>query len=245
MATLGSSSNQIAPATLFISDLHLSATEPQITNTFFYFLDHIAIDADALYILGDFFESYIGDDDHNAFVTSITNALAHFTRSGIPVFIMHGNRDFLIGKLFEKNAGVVLIPDPTVITLYDQKILLMHGDSLCTDDKSHQRFRKITRNSIIQKIFLSLPISFRQKFTTQLRDESIQQNQTKSVTIMDVNENTVNKALKASRAEKIIHGHTHRPMLSEKRIVLDAWHDHGNYLKVSRDGKMALIDIPF
>lgn len=245
MATLGSSANEIKPSTLFISDLHLTVSAPEITNTFFYFLDHIAIHADALYILGDFFESYIGDDDNNVFVTSITNALAHFTRSGIPVFIMHGNRDFLIGKLFEKNAGVVLIPDPTVITLYDQKILLMHGDSLCTDDKSHQRFRKITRNTLIQKIFLSLPITFRQKFATQLRDESMQQNQTKSLAIMDVNENAVNKALKASEAEIIIHGHTHRPMVTEKRIVLDAWHAHGNYLKVGKDGKVALIDIPF
>ncbi|OGT42545.1 MAG: UDP-2,3-diacylglucosamine diphosphatase [Gammaproteobacteria bacterium RIFCSPHIGHO2_12_FULL_40_19] len=245
MATLAASANQIAPSTLFISDLHLSAAEPQITNTFFYFLDHIATEADALYILGDFFESYIGDDDRSAFITSIANALAHFTKTGIPVFLMHGNRDFLIGKSFEKNSGVILIPDPTLITLYDQKILLMHGDSLCTDDKSHQRFRKITRNTCVQKIFLSLPISFRQKFAKQLRDDSMQYNQKKLSAMMDVNENAVDKALKKFQAMRLIHGHTHKPMLTEKRIVLDAWHNHGNYLKVNRNGKMELIDIPF
>lgn len=245
MATLTSSANQIASSTLFISDLHLNEREPKITNTFFYFLDHIAIEADALYILGDFFESYIGDDDRTAFIASIAKALAHFTQSGIPVFLMHGNRDFLIGKSFEEKSGVMLIPDPTIITLYDQKILLMHGDSLCTDDKAHQRFRKITRNKLVQKIFLSLPISFRQKFAKQLREESMQQHQTKSLKIMDVNENAVNAAIKKFQVTRLIHGHTHKPMLTEKRIVLDAWHTHGNYLKVTGDRKMELIDIPF
>lgn len=245
MATLMASANQITPATLFISDLHLNAKEPAITNTFFYFLDHIATQADALYILGDFFETYIGDDDPAPFIETIAKALANFTKSGKPVFLMHGNRDFLIGKSFEKKSGVVLIADPTIITLYDQKILLMHGDSLCTDDKGHQRFRKITRNKLIQKIFLFLPISFRQKLANELREESMQQYQKKSSTMMDVNQNAVNAVIKKCQVTRLIHGHTHKPMLSEKRIVLDAWHNHGNYLKVTQDGKMELIDIPF
>ena len=231
-------------ATLFISDLHLDPNQPQITNTFFYFLDHIARDADALYILGDFFESYIGDDDENPFVQSIMRALARITESGLPVFFMHGNRDFLIGKQFADRSGIILIPDPSVITIYNQKLLLMHGDSLCTDDKSHQRFRKISRNKLIQKIFLSLPLSFRQKFAKQLRGESKQYNQTKSATIMDVNENAVIDALKKNNAPRLIHGHTHRPMMSENRVVLDAWHTHGNYLRIDEDGDAELINIP-
>lgn len=230
--------------TLFISDLHLDPDQPQISNTFFYFLDHIARDADALYILGDFFESYIGDDDQNDFLQSIVRALFRLTHSGVPVFFMHGNRDFLIGQSFKNKTGVILIPDPSVITIYNQKLLLMHGDSLCTDDKSHQRFRKITRNKLVQKIFLSLPISFRQKFAKRLRNESKQYNQTKPAEIMDVNENAVMDALKKNNASRLIHGHTHRPMISENRVVLDAWHEHGNYVRMNEDGSMELINIP-
>lgn len=231
-------------ATLFISDLHLDPTQPQITNTFFYFLDHIARDADALYILGDFFESYIGDDDNDAFIHTIARGLYQLTKLGIPIFLMHGNRDFLIGNQFEKWSGASLIPDPSVISLNGKKFLLVHGDSLCTDDKSHQRFRKITRNKLIQKIFLSLPLSFRKKLARQLRSESAQHNQMKSAQMMDVTETAVIQALNKNNAPRIIHGHTHRPMISEKRIVLDAWHEHGNYLQIDREGNVELINIP-
>lgn len=231
-------------ATLFISDLHLDPNQPQITNTFFYFLDHIARDADALYILGDFFESYIGDDDNDPFIQIIARGLHQLTQLGVPIFVMHGNRDFLMGSQFEKYSGASLIPDPSVISLYGKKFLLAHGDSLCTDDKSHQRFRKITRNTLIQKIFLSLPISFRKKLAGQLRADSMQHNQKKSADIMDVTENAVIQALKTNNALRIIHGHTHRPMISEQRIVLDAWHDHGNYLQIDQAGNAELINIP-
>lgn len=230
-------------STLFISDLHLDPNQPQITNTFFYFLDHAAREAEALYILGDFFESYIGDDDHSDFLESIARALTRITHAGLPVFLMHGNRDFLIGQSFADRTGIILIPDPTVITLHNQKILLMHGDSLCTDDKSHQRFRKLTRNKIIQKIFLSLPLSFRKKIAHKLRDESKQYNKTKSLEIMDVNQNAVIYALKKYNASKLIHGHTHRPMISEKRIVLGAWHDGGSYLKVCENGDTEIVEV--
>lgn len=231
--------------TLFISDLHLDPHHPAMINTFFYFLDHVARDADALYILGDFFESYVGDDDQNDFVTLITRALARATGLGLPIFFMHGNRDFLIGKRFEEKSGVTIIFDPSVITLYGQSILLMHGDSLCVDDKSHQRFRKIIRNKWVQKIFLSLPLSFRQKIAGQLRHESKHYNQTKSAEIMDVNQHAVTQALIKNNAVRLIHGHTHRPMISENRIVLDAWHEHGNYLQVDQNGNMELINIPY
>ncbi|OGT45577.1 MAG: UDP-2,3-diacylglucosamine diphosphatase [Gammaproteobacteria bacterium RIFCSPHIGHO2_12_FULL_38_11] len=231
-------------STLFISDLHLDASQPQINNTFFYFLEHIAPTADALYILGDLFELAIGDDDNTVFTQSIIRALSRIIEKGVPVFLMHGNRDFLIGKSFATRSGVTLISDPTVIELNNQKILLMHGDSLCTQDKSHQRFRKITHNKIIQKLFLSLPLSFRRKIANQMRKESVQYNSKKSAEIMDVTESAVDAAIKKYHASKLIHGHTHKPHLGEKRIVLDAWHNHGNYLQVDHDGKMILINIP-
>lgn len=157
---------------------------------------------------------------------------------------MHGNRDFLIGKTFAQYAGVTLISDPTLIELANHRILLMHGDSLCTRDKSHQRFRKITHNKIIQKIFLSLPLSFRQKLALKLRNESKQYSAGKSAEIMDVTEAAVNKALKKYNASQLIHGHTHKPNLGDSRIVLDAWHDHGNYLQIDDKGEMTLINIP-
>lgn len=232
-------------STLFISDLHLDPNETRITNTFFYFLEHIAPAADALYILGDFFESYVGDDDPDSFIELIIRALSRLTATGLPVFFMHGNRDFLIGKQFEKRSGVILISDPHCITLCHQKILLMHGDSLCADDKAHQRFRKITRSTLAQTIFSYLPLSFRQKLAKQLRDKSQQYNQTKSKAIMDVNQTAVAHALEKHHAAKLIHGHTHRPMISDNRIVLDAWHDHGNYLQINQTGEVALINIPF
>ena len=231
--------------TLFISDLHLDPQTSSNTNTFFYFLDHIAPAADALYILGDFFEIYIGDDHKTAFSELIIHVLSKLSDQSLPIFLMHGNRDFLIGKQFAKRAGITLIPDPYCTTLYDQKILLMHGDSLCTQDSSHQRFRRITRNVITQKIFLSLPLSFRLKFATKLRDESTENNKMKSAEIMDVSENAVAHALKKYQATKIIHGHTHRPMVTDQRIVLDSWHAHGNYLKMDCDGHMELVNIPY
>lgn len=230
--------------TLFISDLHLDPNQPHITNTFYYFLDHIARESDALYILGDFFESYVGDDDTSEFVTLIQNALKRATGLGLPIYFMHGNRDFLIGERFKEKTGVMLLPDPSVVTIYNQSLLLMHGDSLCTDDKSHQRFRKIVNHPITQKIFLWLPLSFRKKLANQLRMESKQYNQAKPKAIMDVNENAVKIALNTHAASRLIHGHTHRPMISENRIVLDAWHDHGSYLQMDCDGQFEIITVP-
>ncbi len=222
--------------TLFISDLHLSPQEPQITRAFFDFLEHIAPTADALYILGDFFESYVGDDNRTDFINSIIDALAKSTKNGLPVFLMHGNRDFLIGKQFATASGTTLISDPTIITLYNQKLLLMHGDSLCTLDKNHQRFRKITGNKIVQTLFLWLPLSFRKKLADNLRKESMKENRYKSAEIMDVSQSEVDRVIKKYNADRLIHGHTHRPMISDKRIVLGSWETQGNYLRVSEDG---------
>lgn len=226
----------------FISDLHLSAQEPGITHAFLNFLEHIAPTGDALYILGDFFESYIGDDDTDPFITIIIDALAKLTKTGFPIYLMHGNRDFLIGKQFAKKSGVALIPDPTVITIGNKHLLLMHGDSLCTEDKAHQRFRKITGNKIAQRIFLWLPLSFRKKLANDLRNESMKENRYKSAEMMDVSQNAVDHVIKKYNADKLIHGHTHRPMISEKRIVLGSWETQGNYLEVDADGEAKLIN---
>lgn len=233
--------------TLFISDLHLDPAVPDVVNTFFSFLRQTAVRADALYILGDFFEAYIGDDDPNLFIESIKNKLREFTRSGPPVYFMHGNRDFLIGQSFASAAGIQLIPDPTTINLYGKKILLMHGDSLCTLDHAHQRFRKITRNKFIQKLFLSLPLSFRQKMANQLRQESKAYNLEKSAVIMDISQQAVIDQMKKFQVNLLIHGHTHRCATHEfaqdgqisQRIVLDAWHEHGQYLRIDRDGSVS------
>lgn len=230
--------------TLFISDLHLDPAFPKVTNTFFYFLDHVAKGAQALYILGDFFESYCGDDDDSPFIAMIANALRRISATGLPIFFMHGNRDFLIGKSFAKRAGVTLLTDPTLITLYNQSVLLLHGDSLCIDDKSHQRFRKIVHNPIVQRLFLSLPLSVRQKIAAQLRAGSKTDNTTKPAYFLDVNETAVRNALTKYHATKMIHGHTHKPQNTPTRIVLDAWHEHGNYLQVDDEGNMELINIP-
>ena len=236
--------------TLFISDLHLDPANPTIAEIFFYFLEHIAPNADALYILGDFFESYIGDDDNHPFIKSIKHALSKAAEKGLSIFLMHGNRDFLIGEKFALESGLTLIPDPYSITLYNQRILLMHGDTLCTQDKSYQRFRKIVRWKLGQKIlFLSLPLRFREKLKNDLRKESETHNRYKSNSIMDVASDAVLNIMQKYQATFLIHGHTHKPAIHElsankKRIVLNAWHDAGHYLEVDSDGKMVLIDIP-
>ncbi len=190
---------------------------------FIDFLNKIAIHADALYILGDFFESYIGDDDENPWLQEIIHALSLFTQSGPPVYFMHGNRDFLVGKLFAKKTGVHLISDPTVIQLDQQKILLTHGDQLCTQDHAHQRFRTIAYNKLVQQLFLFLPLSLRRKIADQLRHESQQCYRKKSSDFFDVSPEAVDSMIKKYGANYIIHGHTHKPITTDKRIVLPAW----------------------
>ena len=235
--------------TLFISDLHLDASNTKITDTFIYFLEHIAPLADALYILGDFFEVYIGDDDHNAFLALIKNAVSTAAKNGLPIFIMHGNRDFMINDRFSLETGTTLISDPYPLALYGKKILLAHGDRLCTDDKKYQWFRRIVQSALIKKIFLSLPLSFRQRIAKDLRKESAKQNRYKSKEILDVTKEAVLETLQKHQAEILIHGHTHQPAIHDlpngcKRVVLSAWHDGGHYLEVKSDGEMQLVDMP-
>ena len=229
--------------TYFISDLHLTGDRPDIISIFLEFLRGEAFQAEALYILGDLFEVWIGDDAIPSEVEPVITELATLTANGVPVFVMVGNRDFLMGKKFEQLSGCTLIPDPTKINLYGKPTLLMHGDTLCTDDVDYQQFRKMVRDPAWQADFLAKPVDERIAISKQKRQESIASTREKSDEIMDVNLQTVEKAFHQHGIRQIIHGHTHRPAVHEytvdsktvKRIVLGDWYSQASLLKVDAD----------
>lgn len=238
-------------STLFIADLHLSENEPAITAGFLNFLRQEYSEAEALYILGDLFEAWIGDDDPNPLHHNVAQALKQFSSTGIPCYFIHGNRDFLLGQRFAAESGLTLLPQEYLIDLYGIKTLLLHGDTLCTDDLGYQRFRRWVHNPLIQKIFLSLPLYMRLRIANRMRANSRQANTTKSELMMDVNPLAVASTLKFYGAHRLIHGHTHRPAIHEMRIegqetcrvVMGAWHDKGSVLKVTPEG-LDLIEFP-
>ncbi|WP_225085347.1 UDP-2,3-diacylglucosamine diphosphatase [Pectobacterium colocasium] len=239
-------------ATLFIADLHLSLHEPAITAGFLRFLCHDAIHADALYILGDLFDAWIGDDDPQPLHATIAAELYALHQRGIPCYFVHGNRDFLIGKRFARQSGMTLLPTETVLDLYGQKILILHGDTLCTDDHHYQQFRRRVHNPFIQRLFLLLPLSLRVKIAAKMRATSQQENQKKSQQIMDVNHDAVLERLRHYQVKTMIHGHTHRPAIHQvdlgesdgRRAVLGAWHEEGSMIKVTPQN-IELISFPF
>ena len=217
--------------TLFISDLHLEESRPDITEAFLGFLNGTASGVDQLYILGDFFEAWIGDDERTPLQEQIAAALRKLRDSGTDIFLMHGNRDFLIGEDFCERAGATLLDDPTVIDLHGTPTLLMHGDSLCTADVEYQKFRANMRNPQWQQMILQRPLEDRQQMARQLREISMAKNQGKEEFIMDVTPEEVVKDMEAHGVQRMIHGHTHRPAVHElianglpaKRIVLGDW----------------------
>lgn len=238
-------------STLFISDLHLTGKRPQVTELFLKFLEYEAISAEALYILGDFFEYWIGDEaidrpDHKP----IISALRKLRSNGTPVYVMHGNRDFLMGSEFENASGCDLIADPTVINLYGEKVLLSHGDYLCTDDAPYQEFRKMVRQPGWQKEFLSKSVDERDAIAQKYRSISKEISATKEPEIMDINQQTLVDEMKKYGVYTVIHGHTHRPAIHEfridgqnaKRVVLGDWFDQGSML-VADDKSMNLVSI--
>ncbi len=230
---------------LFISDLHLCPTRPVTTALFMRFLQDIAPQAEALYILGDFFEYWAGDDDlDDPFHTAIAAALASLAKHGARIYLMHGNRDFLLSDVFTRAAHATLLPDPTRIDLYGVPTLLMHGDTLCTDDVSYQQFRSMVRDTEWQSSFLAQPLSQRKAQIEALRKKSEAAKSSKPVEIMDVNAEAVANILRAYDYPRLIHGHTHRParhshsvdtMLCE-RWVLPDWYETGGYLRCEPSG---------
>jgi UDP-2,3-diacylglucosamine hydrolase len=230
--------------TYFISDLHLSPKRPSTSEQFLRFLEHEAREADAIYILGDFFEVWVGDDNDNAHDIHIREALAVFNQTGIPVYFMHGNRDFLIGEQFFEQSGCILLNDPSPIDLYGNKVLLTHGDLLCTFDRAYQRFRKFVHNPFIQKWFLKFPLSIRQKIASFLRNiSSRQQHPSHYQRAWDVSLDAVYSALRQNNCYTMIHGHTHQPKIHEfildnqeaKRIVLGEWGESSTILAYGSD----------
>jgi UDP-2,3-diacylglucosamine hydrolase len=237
---------------LFISDLHLTSERPAANEAFFAFLEREAAGALGLYILGDLFEFWIGDDDLadplNAIVAGF---LANTAKSGTPVHVMHGNRDFLLADAFCKAAGAKLLPDPTKVDLFGTPTLLMHGDTLCTEDEAYQEWRRLCRSDAWQGPFLAEALEGRRKQMLALRRQSEQDKQAKPATVMDVNEDAVRQALRACDCSRLIHGHTHRPGHHRievdgrqcERWVLQDWYGRGGFLEVTAEGAR-LVSLP-
>lgn len=239
-------------ATLFIADLHLQTEEPAITAGFMRFLHSEARQADALYILGDLFEAWIGDDDPNPLHREMAVAIKSLVDSGVPCFFIHGNRDFLIGKRFARESGMQLLPEEQVLTLYGRRVLIMHGDMLCTDDPGYLAFRAKVHTPWIQTLFLALPLFIRRRIAQKMRNDSKAANSSKSMEIMDVNPQAVVEVMEKHRVQWLIHGHTHRPHIhtlsangaQAHRVVLGAWHTQGSMVKVTAED-VELIAFPF
>jgi len=236
--------------TLFVSDLHLDQKRPHIIAAFCRFLQECS-SADALYILGDLFEYWIGDDDPAIGLEPAINAIRELSNTGVPVYFIHGNRDFLIGKRFAKQTHCKILKEETVLDLYGTPTLIMHGDTLCTDDIAYQKYRAKARNPWIQIPLLMLSVQRRLKIAEGLRNKSKSATQEKPEDIMDVNQLAVEQAMQKHNVNHLIHGHTHRPAEHEfklegssyKRIVLGDWYEHGSVLRCTPDTmKLETID---
>lgn len=226
---------------VFISDLHLSADNLDIYEAFRHFLHGLEDDVQALFILGDLFEAWIGDDDPSDFSASVKNCLYQVSRRGISLKVQHGNRDFLLGKKFAEDTGAEIIGDYYLFEQYGQKALLMHGDLLCTDDEAYQRFRKKVHGPVYNFILRNLPLFQRQRIANKWRAQSKEMNRNKAENIMDVNANAVQQTLSEYNADTLIHGHTHRPkthrLKNERiRIVLGDWGENCWWIEASKTG---------
>jgi UDP-2,3-diacylglucosamine hydrolase len=232
---------------LFISDLHLDGARPDITRQFLEFLEGEATQARRLYILGDLFEAWIGDDDPDADKRAVIAGLRKLTSAGVQCSVMHGNRDFLLGRRFCADTGTTLMEDGTVVDVFGQRVLLMHGDTLCTDDHSYQRLRRIVRNPIVQWVLRSLTLPQRQRLAQRMRAGSkahIEAADRATPYIMDVSADAVSAAFRRFGVDCLIHGHTHRPAIHgltvdghpRTRIVLGDWYEQGSVLRWNERG---------
>lgn len=225
--------------TLFISDLHLEADRPDISEQFINFLKTDVLEADDLYILGDLFEAWVGDDDPNTHYARIKMAIRKVVDKGIPVYFMHGNRDFMIGRQFANETGVEILKDPYPVTMYGQKTLLSHGDAMCTDDVQYQRVRKMVRDPVWQKTILAKPLKERLRIAREARRQSLEQTINMDLSIMDVNQDEVIRVIREHQVDILLHGHTHRPDIhtvdlgnrKAKRIVLGDWYTQGSVVR--------------
>lgn len=238
-------------STLFISDLHLDPSRPAVTELFGRFLRDEGRSAEALYILGDLFEAWVGDDDDSDVGVYVAEHLREVADAGVPVYFMRGNRDFLVGGDYAQQAGFRLLPDPAVVMLYGTPTLLMHGDLLCTDDVAYQQFRAQTRNPAWQAQFLAQPLAARKAFAEQARAASMARQQSMKgddrvqfETVTDVSPHAVETTLSRYGIDRVIHGHTHRPAIHDidvggracQRIVLGDWYEQGSVLRVDAQG---------
>ena len=230
---------------LFIADLHLDDSRPHITALFERYLASEEVrSADALYILGDLVEAWIGDDDDAELPARIARATSAVRDAGVPVYFMVGNRDFLLGEAFATRAGMILLDDGVVHTLYDRPTLIMHGDILCTDDVAYQAVRRQVRAPEWQAQILAMSLEQRRAFARQARDDSRSHTGSTAETIMDVNAAAVEAAMRKAGVTRLIHGHTHRPAVHEflldakaaQRIVLGDWYEQGSVLRVDGEG---------
>ncbi|TCK01459.1 UDP-2,3-diacylglucosamine hydrolase [Volucribacter psittacicida] len=214
--------------TFFIADLHLNPAQPHLTALFTQFMQQQAPQAQAVYILGDLFDFWIGDDEQSELIEQVKCQIKQLTEQGVPCYFIHGNRDFLLGERFAKACQLQLLPEYYVIDLYGKKTLLCHGDTLCIDDISYQKFRQRVQQKWLQRLFLCLPLSLRLHIAHKIRQKSQQDKQYKNRQIMDVNPEYVLKILQQFKVEQVIHGHTHRQNIHQIpphfcRIVLGDW----------------------
>lgn len=234
---------------IFVADVHLCQEQPAATAGFLNFLAIQATNCDALYILGDLFEAWIGDDDPNPLHQQVAQAIAKLT---CPVYFIHGNRDFLLGENFAQRCNMTLLPDTFVLMHEGKRAVILHGDTLCTDDQGYQKYRSLVHKPWIQKIFRCLPLAWRLRIATKMRSDSQQANQFKSQAIMDVNATAVQQLVNSSQVNFMIHGHTHRPALHQIEVdetlvvrgVLGAWHEKGWIIQWDEQG-LTLLDFPW
>jgi len=230
--------------TLFISDLHLTPKRPDITQCFMTFMRTEAINADALYVLGDLFDFWIGDDDPTDFAKQIRNEFKTLVAQGIPVYFCHGNRDFLIGKRFAKQTGIILLDEEQTIDLYGHKVVVLHGDTLCTEDVRYLAFREKVHQPWLQWVFNRLPFFIKKRIVLKVQSDITDDKSNKSMTIMDVTQSEVIAVMRKHNVDIMIHGHTHRPDIhrfdaqgeNKTRIVLGDWYTQGSVLVYSEQG---------
>jgi len=238
----------MADITHLISDLHLCETQPHLLKLFEHYMHNIAPESQELYVLGDLFEVWVGDDHHTTFNQNVIQLFKNYSQQYGQLYFAHGNRDFLLGKQFASQTGASLISEPYHLILGTHKTCLMHGDTLCTDDVEYQRFRTMVRNPVWQQELLKQPVEKRLAFASSIREKSKDEMSDKDSEIMDVNQMSVEKCFVDNECEWLIHGHTHREahhqmMINEKkhhRIVLSDWNEQGHYLKFKDNQLLSL-----